>query len=74
MNSLEIAELTGKNHADVMRDIKKMVKGLDEGGGISRFADTYQNEQNKQSYPCFNLPHRETDVLFTNLSEKRRRQ
>lgn len=67
MSSTEIAEATGKNHADVMRDIRKLLKELDEGG-ISKFADTYQNQQNRQHYPCFRLPRRETDVLLTGYS------
>ncbi|MFK3774094.1 phage antirepressor KilAC domain-containing protein [Pseudomonas sp. NPDC089406] len=66
MSSLEIADLTGKNHADVMRDIKKMVKALGEGGD-SRFAGSYVSAQNKQ-LPCFDLPRRETDILLTGYS------
>jgi len=53
MGSLEIAKLCDKNHADVMRDIKNMLKQLDLG--VSSFADTYINLQNKQTYPCYNL-------------------
>ncbi len=64
MSSLEIAELTGKNHADVIRDIKKMVKGLDEGLA-SRLAGYYKASNGKPN-PCFNLPRREADALHTN--------
>jgi len=65
MSSLEIAELTGKYHYHVMRDIGKM---LDELGGAPNFGDTYINPQNEQSYPCFNLPKRETLILVSGYS------
>jgi len=65
MSSVEIAELTGKYHYHVMRDIGKM---LDELGGAPNFGDTYINPQNEQSYPCFNLPKRETLILVSGYS------
>jgi len=49
MSSLEIAELTGKQHKDVVRDIRVISDQL-EGGGLSRFAHTYTHPQNKQTY------------------------
>lgn len=54
MSSLEIAELTGKRHDNVMRDIKNMLDEL--GEGVLSFEDTYINKQNGQEYACFNLP------------------
>jgi phage regulator Rha-like protein len=41
MTSREIAELTGKNHADVLRDIRNMLDALEVGQ--SSFADSYVN-------------------------------
>ncbi|MHB0781514.1 phage antirepressor KilAC domain-containing protein [Pseudomonas putida] len=66
MSSLEIAELTGKNHADVMRDIRKMLEKLGTEGQ-SKFAGSYVSEQNKV-LPCYQLPRRETDILLTGYS------
>ena len=43
MSSLEIAELTGKRHDNVMRDIQGMLVEL---GGVLSFEDTYTNPQN----------------------------
>ena len=56
MTSREIANLTEKRHADVMRDIRNMLLELHGEGGILNFQHTHRNEQNGQSYPIFNLP------------------
>jgi len=54
MSSREIAELTGKRHDHVVRDIEKVL--TDVGEGLPKFGDTYKNEQNGQEYRCYNLP------------------
>ena len=57
MTSLEMAELTGKNHADVMRDIRSEIEslGLDGFIGESIFAlSSYINSQNK-SLPMYSM-------------------
>lgn len=64
MSSREIADLTGKRHDNVMRDITAMLTQLGEGG-LLRFEDTHRNEQNGQSYPIFRLPKRETTILVS---------
>lgn len=65
MSSLEIAELTGKRHDNVMRDIQGMLVEL---GGVLSFEDTYTNPQNGQKYPCFKLPKRESLILVSGYS------
>lgn len=53
LSSLDIAELTGKRHADVMRDIRNEVKNLGEEIGQRIFAQSsYTNVQNKEM-PCY---------------------
>lgn len=52
MTSLEIAELTGKQHQHVMRDIRAL---LDQGVDASNFGLTsYTDKSNRQS-PCYTL-------------------
>lgn len=68
MSSKEIAELTGKQHAHVMRDIRAMLAELYGEEGVSKFGDTHTNPQNGQSYPIFNLPKRETLILVSGYS------
>lgn len=65
MSSVEIAELTGKNHAHVMRDIRSMLTGMEQGQ--SKFGSTYSDAQGK-SRACFNLPKRETLILVSGYS------
>lgn len=51
MTSREVAEITGKNHADVMRDIRNEIESIEKEGleGQSIFAESsYKNSQNKE--------------------------
>jgi phage regulator Rha-like protein/phage antirepressor YoqD-like protein len=65
MSSREIAELTGKRHPDVTRDIKVMVEGL--GGDVSSFARIYQDAKNRPQTE-YALPKRETLILVSGYS------
>ncbi|WP_342045952.1 Rha family transcriptional regulator [Bacillus sp. OTU530] len=65
-DSLTVAEVFNKRHADVMRDIEVQIAKLEEVGeeqwGLRNFAHTqYQHKQNKQMYPKYNL----TEDAFT---------
>ncbi len=62
MSSLEIAELTGKEHRNVLADIRKMLEEL--GHSTAEFSAVYE-AANGQAYESFNLPRRETDILLT---------
>ncbi|MFY9291551.1 MAG: Rha family transcriptional regulator [Methylorubrum rhodinum] len=68
MSSLEIAELTGKRHDNVMVDAHKMLTELYGAGGLLKFQDTYRHAQNGQTYNCFRLPKRECLVLVSGYS------
>ena len=65
MTSREIAELTGKQHKNVMTDIRKMLDelGLTSAGFAADVPDSYGRMQ-----PCFNLPKRETMILVSGYS------
>lgn len=57
MTSMEIAEVTGKQHAHIMRDIRDEIEKLEEGGisGESKFGlSSYITDQNKEM-PCYIL-------------------
>jgi len=56
MSSREIAELTGKRHADVMRDIRIMMATLNQNADLRSvcISSTYVGE-NEQRYPQYEL-------------------
>jgi phage antirepressor YoqD-like protein len=69
MSSADIADLTGKRHDHVVRDIRKMLDGLKSQpvGGLPNFGGTYIDAQGK-AQPCFNLPKRECLILVSGYS------
>lgn len=67
MSSREIAELTGKNHADVMRDIRVLKEQLD--GSVLNYVcttDTYEvtNEIGTRTYDMYQLDKELCNVLL----------
>lgn len=69
MSSREIAELTGKRHDHVMRDIRKMLDDL--GEAHPKFGGSYEDSTGR-TLPCFNLDRDMTDCLLTGYSAKAR--
>lgn len=72
MSSQEIAELVGKTHRNVMRDIRTMLVKLYGEGGVLSFEHTHTNPQNGQTYSVFHLPKDLTLTLVTGYDVKRR--
>lgn len=71
MSSREIAELTGKRHPDVLRDIRLMLDDLKEDA--SRFAHIYLDSMNRQQTE-YQLNRELTDTLLTGYSAIARRK
>jgi phage antirepressor YoqD-like protein len=69
MTSREIADLTVKEHTNVMRDIRHMLELLKKDA-IS-FEGIYQDSYGRGK-PCFKLPKRETLILVSGYSVKLR--
>lgn len=65
MSSREIAELTGKEHYNVMRDIRSMLQEL--GKDAFSFEGIYLDAYGREK-PCFHLPRREVEILLTGYS------
>lgn len=68
-SSREIAELTGKRHADVLRDIRVM---FDELGIKHSFALSEYKDPTERILPYYNLPKRETLILVSGYSTELR--
>lgn len=69
MSSREIAVLTGKRHANVVRDIEKMLLELEVSQ--LKFESAYIDEQGKRRKE-YQLPYRECEILITGYDVKRR--
>lgn len=69
MSSREIAELTGKAHKEVTRDIENI---LDQAEiDVRRFARTYKDSMNRDQKE-YQLPKRECDLVVSGYSVKYR--
>lgn len=67
MSSREIAELTGKQHKDVLYDIRKMLTEL--GLNTADFSAMFK-AANGQEYQCFNLDKENTLILVSGYNVK----
>ena len=72
MTSREIAELTGKEHAHVCRDIAAMLSEL--GEKPDGYLQSWIHPQNKQTYYEYHLNRELTDTLLTGYSAVARRK
>ena len=68
MTSREISDLTGKDHRNVLRDIRAMLVELHGEVGVLSFERTQINQQNGQAYQFFELPKRESLILVSGYS------
>lgn len=65
MSSREIAELTGKEHKHVIRDIRVMLAELGDGPNL----DHVREERDARGYTAaIHLPRREVEILLTGYS------
>lgn len=69
MSSLEIAELTGKQHKHVLEDIRRILEEaeIDSAGFTAQY-----NDASGKSNPCYHLPRYECDLVMTSYSVKYR--
>ncbi len=68
-HELEIAELTGKTHNNIMKDIRRI---LDEAGIDAVRFDSVYLDGNGQERACYNLPRMECDLVVSGYSAKYR--
>ena len=71
MTSLEIAQLTGKNHTDVLKAIRNMEPGWVQIAG-RKFALGSYEDINGQSRPCYFLSKTETLYIATKFNDEAR--
>ena len=71
MTSLEIAQLTGKQHKNVMRDIRNMEAACENIAGLKFELGSYE-DINGQSRPCYFLSKTETLYIATKFNDEAR--
>lgn len=69
LTSLEVAEMVGRNHFDVIRDIRKILSHLGESkNALSYFIEsTYTNSQNK-ALPSYQLTKKGCELYSTRMT------
>ena len=70
MSSREIADLTGKSHSKVMRDIRVMIEDLKQNPDLDFVckSSTYTSDSSGQKYPSYDLDRDTTECLLTGYS------
>ena len=68
MSSLEIAELAGRNHKDVMRSISDMEPAWVKEGGRNFALTSYVDQWNRQQ-PCYELDYRECMYIASKFED-----
>lgn len=71
MSSLKIAELTGKEHRNVIRDIRKMLTDIHGEKDALSFEHIYPDAYGRKQ-PCFQLDEAHTATLLTGYDAKAR--
>lgn len=71
MTSLEIAQITGKSHAHLMRDIRKMEAGWEKVNG-SKFGLVEYQDQKGEFRPCYSLNKTECLYIATKFNDEAR--
>ena len=71
MTSLEIAQLTGKQHKNVMRDIRNMESAWEKIAGLKFELGSYE-DLNGQERPCYSLTKTETLYIATKFNDEAR--
>lgn len=73
ITSMEVAEMIGKDHSKLIRDIRRYISQLGEAkiGFTDFFQETnYKSEQNKE-LPCFNVTHKGCEFIANKLTGQR---
>lgn len=69
LTSLEVAEMVGRPHNDVLKDVRRTIEHLGEGTSSQSYfiESTYTNSQNKE-LPCFNLTKIGCELFGTRMT------
>ena len=71
ISSLEIAEITGKQHKNVIRDIEVQLTEVLGEKALLKFEQCYTNSNNRK-FKCYNLPKIEALIVVSGYDAKLR--
>ena len=71
MTSLEIAEITGKQHKNLMRDIRNMEAAWEKTTGLKFALSEYQDSTGR-ALPCYSLTKTECLYIATKFNDEAR--
>lgn len=71
ITSLEIAEITGKDHKNIMRDIRNMEPAWVKIAGLKFELGSYK-DKNQQVRPCYSLTKTESLYIATKFNDEAR--
>jgi len=71
ISSLEIAEITGKQHKNVIRDIETQLTEILGEKALLKFEQSYTNSNNRK-FKCYNLPKLEALIVVSGYDAKLR--
>lgn len=71
ISSLEIAEITGKRHDNIIRDIETQLVEITGEKALLKFEESYTNSNNRE-FKCYNLPKIEALIVVSGYDAKLR--
>lgn len=71
ISSLEIAEITGKQHKNIIRDIETQLTKVLGEEALLKFEQSYTNSNNRE-FKCYNLPKIEALIVVSGYDAKLR--
>lgn len=69
LTSLEVAEMVGRDHNNVLKDIRNIIEQIGEVKNYQSYfvEDTYKNSQNKE-LPCYRLTKKGCELFSTRMT------
>lgn len=69
LTSLEVAEMVGRPHNDLMKDVRRIIAQLGEGTSSQSYfiESTYTNSQNREM-PCYKLTKKGCELYSTRMT------
>ena len=70
LTSLEVAEMVGKNHKEVLRDIRRIIEQLGERNFalVNYFTEDAYKDNKGENRPCYRLTKKGCELFSTRMT------